>query len=376
MLPDVSVYLHFPWCLRKCPYCDFATSPLAKAEIPHRSYADAILRELEMRAPQGRLYSVFFGGGTPSLWEPAELGRVLQGVLGAFAERAPDVEITVECNPSSLDHERAAALRAVGVNRLSVGVQSLDDDELKFLGRLHDRALALKALEAARASFERVSADLMFALPSQPAERFYGYLDTLLEMELSHVSAYALTIEAATPFGAQARKGLLRPAPDESYARMFAGVADKMEAAGFGHYEVSNYARPGESSRHNQHYWRGGAYLGLGAAAVGCIAGRRWRNHPDATRYMDRAHTPGVEVFEEELDATDQIREALMLGLRTQEGVDLEALATKVGRDPRAGRERALERRLAQGDVALEHDILRVPQARWIMLDGIVADLF
>jgi putative oxygen-independent coproporphyrinogen III oxidase len=373
---DVSVYLHFPWCLRKCPYCDFATSPLARAEIPHGPYADAILRELEMRAPQGRLYSVFFGGGTPSLWEPAELGRVLRGVLGAFSEHADEVEITVECNPSSLDARRAEDLRSVGVNRLSVGVQSLDDEELKFLGRLHDRALALSALQAAQQSFSRVSADLMFALPSQPAERFYGYLDTLLALGLSHVSAYALTIEAATPFGSQARKGLLKPAPDESYAGMFEGVASKLEQAGFEHYEVSNYARPGESSRHNQHYWRGGAYLGLGAAAVGCVQGRRWRNHPDATRYMDRAHTRKVEVFEELLDAQAQVREALMLGLRTREGVDLRALSERVGCEPRAGRERALERRLAQGDVTLEAGILRVPQARWLMLDGIVADLF
>lgn len=376
---DVSVYLHFPWCLRKCPYCDFATSPLARDAIPHDAYADAILRELATRAEalgDARLYSVFFGGGTPSLWEPAALGRVLRGVLGAFASRVDDVEITVECNPSSLDQARAEALRAEGVNRLSVGVQSLDDDELKFLGRLHDRALALSALDAAQRSFSRVSADLMFALPSQPAERFYGYLDTLLARGLSHVSAYALTIEAATPFGAEARKGLLRPAPDESYARLFEGIARRFGDAGFAHYEVSNYALPGESSRHNQHYWRGGDYLGLGAAAVGCVQARRYRNHPDATRYMERAASAAVEVFEEKLDAEDTIREALMLGLRTLEGVDLAALGARVGRDPRLGRERALARRLASGDVTLEGDRLRVPEARWLMLDGIVADLF
>ncbi|MFT3927092.1 MAG: radical SAM protein [Myxococcales bacterium] len=159
----ISVYVHFPWCLRKCPYCDFATSPRERAAIDHRGYADAVLAELAFRAPVlagAELYSVFFGGGTPSLWEPSELGRVLAGIRGAFGTEHSGCEITVECNPSSLDRERARALREVGVNRLSVGVQSLDDQELVFLGRLHNRELALAAIEGAQASFERVSADL------------------------------------------------------------------------------------------------------------------------------------------------------------------------------------------------------------------------
>ena len=380
---DLSVYLHFPWCLRKCPYCDFATSPLERAAIPHQAYADAIIRELEQRAPQlaeARLFSVFFGGGTPSLWEPRELGRVLAAVRSAFGASVSDVEITVECNPSSLNAAHAHALREAGVNRLSVGVQSLDDDELKFLGRLHDRALALCALDAAQSAFERVSADLMFALPGQPAERFYGYLDTLLARGLMHVSAYALTIEPATKFGADSRAGLLQAAPDEAYAQMFEGVEQRLARAGLGHYEVSNYARPGEESRHNQHYWRGGSYLGLGAAAVGCLGagqgGRRYRNHPDATRYMERAATPAVEVFEERLDSADLVNEALMLGLRTSEGVELAQLRARTGIDVRETKQRALARRLARGDVELVGDVLRVPTRRWLMLDGIVADLF
>ncbi|MEY4511780.1 MAG: hypothetical protein RLZZ450_3902 [Pseudomonadota bacterium] len=380
---DLSVYLHFPWCLRKCPYCDFATSPLERDAIPHTAYADGILRELEMRASSlqnARLFSIFFGGGTPSLWDPRELGRVLGAVQAAFSSRHPDVEITVECNPSSLDARRAALLREAGVNRLSVGVQSLDDAELKFLGRLHDQKLAFEALDAAQGAFERVSADLMFALPGQPAERFYGYVDQLLARGLSHVSAYALTIEPATKFGSDARAGLLTAAPDEAYALMFEGIEQRFERAGLVHYEVSNYARPGEESRHNQHYWRGGSYLGLGAAAVGCLAvgkgGRRYRNHPDATRYLERASSAEVEVFEESLDAQDVIREALMLGLRTDEGVDLARLGERTGVDPRVGREKAIARRIARGDLSLDGDLLRVPRRRWLLLDGIVADLF
>jgi putative oxygen-independent coproporphyrinogen III oxidase len=380
---DLSVYVHFPWCLRKCPYCDFATSPLEREAVPHAAYADAVLRELRGRADAlagARLFSVFFGGGTPSLWEPRELGRVLEGIRRAFASEVSDVEITVECNPSSLDAQRARDLMAAGVNRLSVGVQSLDDAELKFLGRLHDRALALRALDAAQAACSRVSADLMFALPEQPAQRFYEYLDVLLARGLDHVSAYALTIEPATRFGELSRKGLLQAAPDESYAELFEGIHHKLTAHGLGHYEVSNYARAGQESRHNQHYWRGGSYLGLGAAAVGCLhgdwGGRRYRNHPDADRYAARAATSEVEVFEEALAAADVIREALMLGLRTTEGVDVAALEARTGVSVAHGRERAIERLCASGRLVMDGSRMTVPVERWLLLDGIVAELF
>jgi putative oxygen-independent coproporphyrinogen III oxidase len=379
----LSVYVHFPWCLRKCPYCDFATSPLERDQIPHAAYADALLRELSMRAPAlagKRLGWVFFGGGTPSLWQPSELGRVLAGIVGAFDHVARGLEVTVECNPSSLDAARARALCAEGVNRLSLGVQSLDDDELRFLGRLHDRELALRALDAALSACDRVSADLMFALPDQPEERFLGYVDSLLSLGLRHVSAYALTIEPSTPFGAAQRKGLLTQAPDELYAALFASIERRFAAQGLAHYEVSNYAVPGQESRHNVHYWRGESYLGLGAAAVGCLSaeghGRRYRNHPDAQRYMARAASSEVEVFEEQLDAQALIREALMLGLRMEAGVDLGALGARVGVDARAGRQAALKRRIARGDVIAEAERIWVPRERWIMLDGIVADLF
>jgi putative oxygen-independent coproporphyrinogen III oxidase len=393
-MSELSVYVHFPWCLRKCPYCDFATAPSTREQIPHRRYAQAVLDELAVRAEQVKghvLRSLFFGGGTPSLWEPSELGEVLRGICASFGRAPHELEVTVECNPSSLDAERARALCDVGVNRLSLGVQSLDDGELRFLGRLHDRALALEAVDAALAACGRVSADLMFALPGQSEARFLEYVDCLLERGLSHVSAYALTIEPATPFGAAARKGLLTQAPEELYASLFLAIERRFEAHGLGHYEVSNYAREGEQSEHNVHYWRGGSYLGLGAAAVGCLgegaSARRYRNHPDAGRYMERAASAraaapapatlaGLEVFEERLDAQALIREALMLGLRMEEGVDLAALERRVGVDPRRGRERALERRLARGDLALEGERLTVPRARWLMLDGIVADLF
>ena len=375
-----SVYVHFPWCLKKCPYCDFATRKIDRPEIPHGAYADAILRELEARnaSVEGRaLVSVFFGGGTPSLWDPAELGRVLAGVRGAFASNAPDLEVTVECNPSSLDRERAAALRRAGVNRLSVGVQSLDDDRLRFLGRFHDASGALRALRDATAEVSRVSADLMFGMPDQSPEAFLEELDPILDLGIRHVSAYALTIEPGTQFGELHRKGKLRVASEDAYAESFVRAESLFEERGFAHYEVSNYAVPGEESRHNVHYWRGGSYLGLGAAAVGCLdehAGyaRRYRNEPEGMRYLEAPR----EESSEDLGPDELVREALMLGLRTREGVDLEATAQRAGVDPLAGRARAIERRVASGDLVREGGQLRVPSSRWLALDAIVVDLF
>ena len=378
-LRDVSVYVHFPWCLRKCPYCDFATQPTEREALDHGGYADAVLRELEARAGSlegGRLVSVFFGGGTPSLWQPRALGRVLGGVRQAFAAESDDVEITVECNPSSLDGAHARALRDVGVNRLSVGVQSLADADLSFLGRLHDRDMALQSLREARAELPRVSADLMFGMPGQDVQGVLAHAQALVDLGLDHVSAYALTVEPATPFGARHRAGQLPLASDNTFADMFGALRAHFAEQGFSHYEVSNYARPGQISRHNAHYWRAGEYLGLGAAAVGRVGARRYRNHPDPERYMARAGGDRVEVFDEALDATDLINEAFMLGLRTAQGVDLASVSAMTGADPLAGRERAIAARQASGDLVREAGHLRVPLERWLLLDGIVADLF
>lgn len=343
-----------------------------------------MLRELAWRAPavaDATLASVFFGGGTPSLWAPAQLGRVLHAIRSSFAREVDALEITVECNPSSLDRAGARALREAGANRLSIGVQSLDGPELRFLGRLHDAELALRAVEGALAEVPRVSADLMFGLPNQPAERSGEHARRLLGLGLSHLSLYALTIEPDTQFGKLHQKGRLPIAREDDVAANFEQIEAVMSEAGFEHYEVSNYARPGERARHNEHYWRGGAYLGLGAGAVGCLRhapgqARRYRNDPKPEQYMQRSGSAEVEVFEEPLDAQDIIREQLMLGLRTSDGVDLQRLQADSGTSPLAGRERALTRLQDNGSIVLDGDLLRVPQARWLHLDGIVASLF
>jgi oxygen-independent coproporphyrinogen-3 oxidase len=324
------------------------------------------------------LKSVFFGGGTPSLWAPSSLGRVLRAIVDAFDDRAEDMEVTVECNPSSLTRANAALLREAGVGRLSLGVQSLRDGHLRFLGRLHDSTRAAQAVRDAVEEMPRVSADLMFGMPGQREVELSDDIDRIVDMGVRHVSAYALTIEEKTMFGSLHRAGKLRVAPDDRYAALFESTAERFARLGWVHYEVSNYASPGEVSRHNLHYWRGGAYVGLGAAAVGCLdrgVGRaeRWRNEPNPKRYLTAA-SPTAEL--EVLGPDEMIRESLMLGLRTIEGMSLCDTERRAGKSARHGREREIEIALARGDLVEEAGRLRVPENRWLKLDGIVRDLF
>ncbi len=394
-----AVYVHFPWCKRKCPYCDFASLAAEPGRIPARRYTDALLRELELRAPwlAGRsLQSVFVGGGTPSLWAPAELGRLLDGLRAAFEAHEAPLEVTVECNPRSLTEARAAAFAEVGVERLSVGVQSLRDEGLRWLGRLHDARGALSAVRAAARHVPRVSADLIFGWPGLRPEALVQDAERLLEAGARHLSVYALTIEPDTRFGELHRRGRLRVADEAGYAKQYAALCERVAALGLTHYEVSNWALPGQQARHNQHVWRGGEYLGLGAGAVGALAlqdgrARRHRNHPLPGRYMRAVETcgglagvpdgsrDGVHPWEAErewLDPGTRVREAWMLGLRTAEGVDLARVRRTTGVDPLQGRREAVERLRRAGRLQIEADRVRVPESYWFVLDGIVLELF
>ncbi len=391
-MKPIGVYVHFPWCLKKCPYCDFVSFAKDRADIDHAGYADAVLAEIALRreALQGRqLRSVFFGGGTPSLWAPSELGRVLRAILET-AGGGEDVEITVECNPTSLDEEKARALRDQGVNRLSVGVQGLDPERLRFLGRLHDADGGLASVEAAlRSGMPRVSADLIYGVatgaeapsPTQAAAE----VDRVAATGVTHVSAYSLTIEPGTQFGELARKGRLPIAPDDAVAEAFFAIEATLEARGLAHYEISNYARPGHEARHNLGYWRGTDYLGLGCAAFGTIgdaAGHavRYRNLPDPARYAKAALGGGLAALvesEEPLDPETRLRERIMLGLRLRDGFNLEGSARELGIAAWTDdRRRAADKLVARGDLTVEGGHLRLsPRAR-VYADGITAALF
>jgi oxygen-independent coproporphyrinogen-3 oxidase len=388
----LGIYVHFPWCLKKCPYCDFLSVAAARDSIPHAAYADAVLRELTARLPllasAYRLETVFFGGGTPSLWATDELGRVLEGLLAAFAgSRAAQVEVTAECNPTSLDEAKARALHAVGVNRLSLGVQGLDAERLAFLGRLHDPHGGLRAAQAALDSdIPRVSVDFIFGVAGQSAAEAAAEAERLAALGTTHVSAYALTIEPGTEFGARAKKGRLPLLDEASVADSFTAVEQTLERAGFEHYEISNFARQGHVSRHNLGYWRGYDYLGLGTGAWGTVTlaeGRlRYRNSPSPERYQTAAFTaPFTTAAEscsvtEPLDPETSLRERIMLGLRVAEGVDLKSAGDELGIDPLPPeRKRALDRLCDRGRVEVTEGRLRIPKAQWLFADGTISEL-
>jgi oxygen-independent coproporphyrinogen-3 oxidase len=392
----MSAYVHFPWCLAKCPYCDFVSYATPRDAIDHEGYADAVIAELESRARamEGtfpRIGSVFFGGGTPSLWRPNALGRVLRAIASRF-ETVPDLEITVECNPTSLDADVARALGHEGITRLSIGAQALRSDQLRFLGRLHDAAGATKAIEAALgSSIRRVSADMIFGLPDQTPDDARAQAEALSAMGLDHISCYQLTIEPGTRFGELARRGRLPRADDGAVADAFVAIDGALSSRGLVHYEISNYARPGEEARHNLAYWHGDEYLGLGCGAVGFVrtqpkgptGGVRYRNETDPRRYVEAALSVAwgkgdpVSIEREPLEATTLLRERIMLGLRLREGLDLAAAAQDLGVSPWTDeRTRAAAQLVSRGRLERDGDRIRIPAPAWLWTDDTAARLF
>ena len=389
----LGVYVHFPYCLRKCPYCDFLSVAADPSALPHREYADAVIAELGRRSDELRgrpLASVFFGGGTPSLWAPEELGRVLEAIRAAFHAAPGAAEVTAECNPTSFDGERARALLDAGVNRVSLGVQSLDETRLKFLGRLHDAAGGLRAVrDALEAGVPRVSADLIFGVAGQSAEDAAREARTLAELGPTHLSAYALTIEEGTEFGALARRGKLPLLKDDVVAESFAAVEQALGGAGFEHYEISNYARAGHVAEHNLGYWRGRDYLGLGCGAWGTVTlgGRRvrYKNTAAPVRYLsERARWTDTTLDRvgplvatvEAIDAETALRERILLGLRLDGGLDLDAAAAETGAPAwTAERERAAAELVRRAKLAREGPRLWIPRDQWLLADGIIAQL-
>ncbi len=390
-----GIYIHFPWCLAKCPYCDFLS--LAEPDpnkIPQAAYTAAIQRELEQRAPlvsDRPIHSVFFGGGTPSLWDPKHVGQVLATIRTHYTLMA-SAEVTLEANPTSFDAYKGQALLQGGVNRLSLGIQALSDERLEFLGRLHRTGGALEALDAARsAGFSNFSADLIHGVYRQTPDLAVREVHQVLERGVTHVSAYMLTIEPGTAFGALHRKGQLPLLDDALVAQSFDAVHHALAASDFTHYEISNFAREGRSSRHNLGYWRGEPYLGIGLGAYGTLPASapgsfvlRYRNTAQLERYLQTnpwpapstelagAYLPYHQV--EEIDVATRLSERLMLGLRLSEGLSIEQLDTEFGPAWQA-RAADVERLRRRGKLAEVDGRLTIPYSQWLFADGILAEL-
>lgn len=334
---ELGVYVHFPWCRALCPYCDFPVV-VARHEPPHAAYRDRVLAELDGQAPRfaGRaLRSIYVGGGTPSLWDPPALAAVLAAVAARWDVGLAGLEVTIEANPIDCTPARMTAWRAAGVNRLSIGVQAYRDDELAALGRDHRMGDGPAALAAARAAgFAALTADLILGPPGvapPPPGQAPGSVVAAAASGVGHLSVYELTIEDRTAFGRRARAGTLPLAPEDAQVALYTATHDHLTAAGFEHYEISSYARPGQRALHNQLYWRGAEFLGLGVGAASfwrdpAGGGLRWTNHRQWPRYAR-----GEPVTERTpLTAADVVTDGLWLAMRTSDGAPVAALPAAV----------------------------------------------
>ncbi len=329
---DLALYIHWPFCVSKCPYCDFNSHVRESVDVS--AWEAALLADMAyeaQQAPRRPLTSIFFGGGTPSLMPPALVGKLI-----AAAEQhwgfAPDIEITLEANPSSVEAARFANLAAAGVNRVSLGLQAFEDATLHLLGRAHNGAEGLAALAVAQQHFARVNFDLIYALPGQTLAQWAADLRRALALGTTHLSLYQLTIEPGTRFETLVRTGELSPKDPDEAAEFYELTAELTAAAGLPRYEISNHAAPGAESRHNLTYWRYGDYMGIGPGAHGRRQGIATLRHRKPENFLNAVTRNGHGAQSEEvLSSAEQAREALLMGLRLGEGVDLGYIARKSG---------------------------------------------
>lgn len=335
-----SLYLHIPYCDSKCPYCDF--NSYAVKHWPERDYCEALIAEMTAYAMQpawrdSALQSIFFGGGTPSLFAPTLIAALLEAAGRLWPRSAPQIEATLEANPGTVDPAKLRGFAAAGVNRISFGVQSFHPRHLAQLGRIHSAAQAIDAVEGAQAAgFDDVNLDLMFAIPGQTVAEWEADLATAIGLRPTHISAYNLTYEDGTPFGAWRRGGRLVPVPEEAEVAMFTRAQTLLAARGYGQYEISNYALAGRECAHNLNYWRTGAYLGVGAGAHSFApeadAGRRWANDRTPGLYIERIRTAGTARVDEETLSAEQARgEFVFLSLRCRAGFEGATFAQRFG---------------------------------------------
>jgi len=358
-LPPLSLYVHLPWCLKKCPYCDFNSHESRQADLPEQRYLDALMADLEAALPLvwGRsVHSIFIGGGTPSLFSPQAIDQLIGG-LRARLLLAPECEITLEANPGTFEKDRFRGYRAAGVTRLSVGVQSFDDRHLQALGRVHDRAQALAAVQEAAEAFDTFNLDIMYALPGQTLQELERDMRTALALQPPHISIYHLTIEPNTYF---AKFPPAVPEDDQAYA-MLDRITEMTGQAGLARYEISAYARPGHQCFHNTNYWQFGDYLGIGAGAHSKLSFAhrvvRQVRFREPQRYMDHALAGRAVAQDEDVKRADLPFEFMLNALRLREGFALQDFMARTGL-PLTAIARGLQEAERKG--LIERDMARV----------------
>ena len=373
--PSLALYVHWPFCVSKCPYCDFNSH--VRASIDPVEWCEALLSDLAHEAallPGHRLASIFFGGGTPSLMDPSTAEAVIAAARRHWPV-ADDLEITLEANPNSAEAARFADLASAGVNRISLGLQSFDDQSLAFLGRAHSADEGLLALDAAQSAVSRVSFDLIYALPGETEAAWSANLDRALSLGTEHLSLYQLTIEPGTRFATMVAKHEFEPLDPDKSASLFELTQDRTAAAGIPAYEISNHARPGAESRHNLAYWRYADYAGVGPGAHGRRNGMRTVRHKKPENFIGAVARNGHGLVEEELLTSEEAaHEALVMGLRLAEGIDPGALAHRLGVD-RIVDDRAVDRLAGYGLVERDGPRISTTSTGRLLLDSILAEI-
>jgi oxygen-independent coproporphyrinogen-3 oxidase len=372
----LGLYVHIPFCVRKCYYCDFHSGPAS--EDIREQYVAALVEEIRWSPWRGQAArTVFFGGGTPSELDTARLARIVAALRESFAfSGAASPEWTIECNPGTVSPEALAGMRAMGFDRISLGVQSFHDHHLKAIGRIHTAAEAVEAVSwARRAGFRRLNLDLIFCLPGQTLAEWQRDVEQALALEPEHISLYNLTIEERTEFGRRHRMGLLAQPDEDLSADMYEWVIDRCARAGFSQYEVSNWALAGEECRHNQIYWRQEPYVGFGLSAASYIDGVRWTNGTAMSRYL--ATAPGglpERATEEQLPPVAACGEAMMLGLRTREGIDVAEAGARLGVNVEQVFGTAIDRLEADGLLTRSGSRLRLTHRGLMLANAVCAE--
>jgi oxygen-independent coproporphyrinogen-3 oxidase len=369
----IGTYVHIPFCASICPYCNFTRGLLDEAV--KRRYLSALDKEIRMGGREGATSdSLYFGGGTPSLLDPADVDRIIRACRESF-DVAADAEVTLEANPETVTARSLAGYREAGVNRLSFGVQSFRDEELRRLGRLHDADGARRAVRLARAAgFDDISLDLMLWLPEQTTAHLMESVERLVEVGPEHASLYLLELYPNAPLRDEMARAGWSLAPDEDAAGMYLGAMERLEHAGYRQYEISNVSRPGRRSRHNLKYWTGGQWVGFGCGAHSTKGGIRWKNVAATEEYIERVESGATPVADTRpLSRTEQIEEALFMGLRLTDGVDLDLVGARHGVDVWARYGSGLAPYLEAGLLVHEAGCLRLTRQGMLLANEVMS---